>query len=183
MVAATARLIPPSLHVDALLVGDDGLTIRVLAETPAARCPLCGEPAERVHSRATRTLADLPWAGVAVQLRAQIRKFFCDNLTCPRRIFRERLDGIAQVAVRRTERQRAALLDLAVALGGEAGARLAAKRGMRVSPDTLLRLLRQAPEVAVPTPAVLGVDDWAIHKGLTDGTILVDLERHRPVDT
>ena len=34
----------------------------------------------------------------------------------------------------------------------------------------------------MPTPTVLGVDDWAIHKGLTYGTILVDLERHRPVD-
>ena len=29
---------------------------------------------------------------------------------------------------------------------------------------------------------MLGVDDWAIHRGLTYGTILVDLERHRPVD-
>ena len=62
MAAATARLIPPSLRVDALLVGDDGLTIRVRADTPEARCPLCGEPAARVHSRAARTVADLPWA-------------------------------------------------------------------------------------------------------------------------
>src|SRR5262249_50366598 len=118
-------------------------------------------------------------------------KFFCDNPSCPRRIFGERLDGIAQVAARRTERQRAALLALAVALGGEAGARMAAKRGMRVRPDPPLRLLRPAPGGAgpappaggaVPAPTVLGVDDWAIHKGLTYGTILVDLERHRPVD-
>jgi transposase len=29
---------------------------------------------------------------------------------------------------------------------------------------------------------MLGVDDWAIHKGLTYGTILVDLDRHKPVD-
>src|SRR5690349_15372624 len=63
MVAATARLIPPSLRVAALLVADDGITIRVITEAAAARCPLCGEPADRVHSRATRTLADLPWAG------------------------------------------------------------------------------------------------------------------------
>jgi transposase len=182
MAAATARLIPPALRVDALLVGDDGLTIRVLAETPAARCPLCGEPAERVHSRATRTVADLPWAETPVRLRVQVRKFFCDNPSCPRRIFSERLDGIAQVSARRTERQRAALLRIALANGGEAGARLAAHLGYRVSPDTLLRLLRAAPEAEVPTPAVLGVDDWAIHKGLSYGTILVDLERHRPVD-
>jgi transposase len=65
---------------------------------------------------------------------------------------------------------------------GEAGARMAAKLGMPTSPDTLLRLIRQAPEAVAATPTMLGVDDWAIHKGLTYGTILVDLERHRPVD-
>ena len=182
MVAPLSRLVPPSLRVEALLVGNDGLTLRVRSEAAQARCPLCGERADRVHSRAIRTLADLPWAGVVVRLQVRVRKFFCENPVCLRRIFRERLAGIAQVSARRTERQRAALLDPAIALGGEAGARLAAKRGMRVSPDTLLRLLRQAPEVARPVPPVLGVDDWAIHKGLTYGTILVDLERHRPVD-
>lgn len=182
MVAATARLLPPSLRVEALEVEDGGITIRLVTDATAAPCPLCGERAARVHSRAARTLADLPWAGVVVRLHVQVRKFFCETPTCPRRIFRERLMGIAAVAARRTERQRAELLDLAVALGGEAGARMAAKHGMPVSPDTLLRLLRQAPEAESPTPVVLGVDDWAIHKGLTYGTILVDLERHCPVD-
>ena len=173
MVAATARLIPPSLRGDALLVADGGLAIRVRSETAEARRPLGGKPAERVHGRATRTLADVPRAGVAVRLWVRIRKFFCGTPTCPRRIFSERLDGIAAVSARRTDRQRAALIRIAVGNGGEGGARLAAALGYRVSPDTLLRLLRATPEADLPTPAVLGVDDWAIHKGLTYGTILV----------
>jgi transposase len=181
MVVPASLLIPPSLHAQALLLGEDGVTIRAVSEATDVRCPICGEPSDRVHSRYTRTLADLPWARFAVRL--QVRRFFCENPTCPRAIFAERLAGIAPACAHRTDRQRGdRLTDLALALGGEAGARLAAKHRMPVSPETLLRLIRGAPEAERPMPAVLGVDDWAIHKGLTYGTILVDPERHRPVD-
>ena len=179
---AAAFLVPPSLRVEALLLGEDGVTIRAVSEATDVRCPVCGDPADRVHSRYTRTLADLPWARFAVRLHVQVRRFCCANPACPRTVFAERLAGIAPAAARRTDRQRARLTDIALALGGEEGARLAARLGMGVSPDTLLRLLRGAPEAAVPIPRVLGVDGRAIHKGLTYGTILVDLERHRPVD-
>jgi transposase len=182
MVPAASLPIPPSLRVEALLFGDDGVTIRAVSVATDVRCPVCGDPTDRGHSRYARTLADLPWAGFAVRLRVQVRRFFCANPACPRTVFAERLDGIAAAHARRTDRQRRDLEAIAVALGGEAGARLAGDLGMPASPDTLLRLLRAAPAAAAPVPTVLGVDDWAIHKGLTYGTILVDLERHRPVD-
>jgi transposase len=53
---------------------------------------------------------------------------------------------------------------------------------MSVSSDTLLRLVR-ALEVPKPvTPEVLGIDDFALRKGQTYGTILVDIEQNHLVD-
>jgi hypothetical protein len=51
MDSAATCLVPPSLPVDALLLGQDGGTIRARSEATDGRCPVCGEPRDRVHSR------------------------------------------------------------------------------------------------------------------------------------
>lgn len=110
-------------------------------------------------------------------LRLRVRRLFCDNPPCERRIFTERLPGIAAPWSRKTARLTAQLTALGLALGGAAGARL----GLPTTRDTLLRLIRAAPLPPVVTPSVLGIDDWVRRKRHTYGTVLVDLERRRPV--
>lgn len=68
------------------------------------------------------------------------------------------------------------------ALGGEAGKRLVAGMGEEISPDPLLRLVRKQHESQIPTPRVRGVDDCCFCRRRRDGAILVDLEKHLPVD-
>ena len=68
--------------------------------------------------------------------------------------------------------------------GGSAAARLADELGLRTSRQTVLRELHraQACESKPLPPRIVGIDDWAIAKGHRYGTIVVDLERRRPIE-
>jgi len=172
----------PEVLVEQVIIGAAAITLVARLIPPAMPCPCCAQPATRVHSRSRRLLSDLPAGGRQVRLSLQIRRFFCQNPTCPRRTFTEQLPRLAAPHAQKTVRLKQALCQIGFALGGEAGARLVRDLGMPCSPDTLLRLVRQQPLPKRPTPRVLSVDDWAFRRRNLFGTILVDLERHCPVD-
>ncbi len=163
---------------------NDPIVISVVSTNQKAVCPHCQTISERIHSHYRRQPADLPLAGRAVRLDIAVTRFFCDNkdFVCGASTFAERMPALVEPYAHRTNRLASQQQQVAFKLGGEAGSRLSAIMGMAVSPDTLLRLIRKAPEPEMITPRVLGVDEWAKRKGRSYGTILVDLEAHQPVD-
>lgn len=190
MSQATILPDPTRLGLLRLSASEAGITAVVATTAPGAPCPVCGGTATRIHSRYVRTVADLPWHGVAFRLQLGARRFFCERARCSRVIFTERLPtGVAPYA-RRTVRLAEVLQFVGGVAGGEAGSRLLVALGLgwgsmgapAVSPDTLLRALRRAALVPAATPRVLSVDDFAFRRGMRYGTILVDFERLRVVD-
>ena len=169
--------------LESLTTTGSGVLMFLRACRPEVCCPGCGTRSRRVHSRYLRSVADLPWEGVAVTIRLRTRRFFCSADNCPKRIFAEPLPSTVSRYGRRTCRARETLDSIAMALGGAAGARLAQQLGLLVGRSTLLRVLRRRETPVSPcTPRVLGIDDWAWRKGRSYGTILCDLERGGVVD-
>ncbi len=169
-------------RVDQLSRGDTSLTLSATAVRATARCPLCHRRSRRVHSHYQRRVADLPVCGIPVMLLLQVRRFFCRNPRCLRRIFAERLPTLVAAGGRRSHPLHTALERVAFALGGEAGARLACALGLPTTPDILLGLIRAAPLPAIGTPQCVGVDDFALRRGRVYAGLVVDHDEHRPLD-
>ena len=161
---------------------EGGTVLRVRVAGDQACCPSCHTVSRAPHSTYLRRPSDLPSLGRCVRLELVVRRFYCAEPTCARRTFAERLPGLLDVRARRTRRLAAAQRAVAIEVGAEAGARLAAQLAMPVSADSLLRLIQRAPLPTRRSPKVLGVDDWALRRGATYGTILVDLEARHVVD-
>jgi transposase len=170
------------LQVEGVQVSAEGMSITMRTVDLRAQCPRCHTWSTRIHSRYLRRVADLPSHGRRVELLLHVRRFVCIDATCTQRIFCERLTAVAAAYAQRTQRLTKGLTALGVAVGGEPGARVATSLGMRTSPDTLLRQLRRAAFPNLPPPRVVGIDDWAKRRGQSYGTIVIDLERRRPID-
>ena len=171
----------PELQIQKIETFNNQIIITAHAKAAAANCPQCGVVSHRIHSYYWRKGKDLPISGQLANLSIEAKRFRCTNQECAKRTFVQRFDFLALKA-QRTARLIHILQAVAFGIGGEAGYRLAAQLQMPASADTLLRLIRKWSPPQPPTPRVIGVDDWAMRKRVTYGTIVVDLETHKPIE-
>ncbi len=119
---------------------------------------MCGTPAHRIHGRYQRKVWDLSVQNVQVVLHLHVRKFYCDQPSCPRRIFAERLSLVTSTHGRFTFGLREFLAQLGRELGGAAGARSAHLQGLQATPRAILRLMHALPLPPIAAPLIIGLN-------------------------
>ncbi len=177
-------LLPKSsgVRLEDTFIEADSVSLTLVSTLLPVACPVCDQKTTRLHSHYGRTVTDLPWSARRVRLFLRVRKFRCPQKECPRRIFTERLPDLVESYARKTVRLHEVLELVGFALGGEAGARLIRRLGMVASPSILLRYIRRAATAPCPNSRIIGVDDFSLRRAQTYATIIVDLERHEPID-
>lgn len=140
--------LPEGMLVDQIHITENGLVIEVVATHPTSCCPLCSQMSSSIQSHYRRVLRDAPCAGRRVQLLLTVRKFYCRNALCERKIFTERLPAFVEPWARMTIRLCQQLTDIGLATCGKGGVRLAARLGMQTTRQTILRRIMDLPDVA-----------------------------------
>ena len=116
--------LPGGLQVEGIELLGNLLAVAMVSVLPSSCCPLCSQAASHIHSWYQRTLRDVPCAGRQVVLHLSVRKFFCRNPDCARKIFTERLPTFVEPWAQVTRRLFEAVQAVGFATSGELGTRL-----------------------------------------------------------
>lgn len=163
-----------SVVVEKTVVSGDLVRVWVRARAGGAACPRCGAWCTEGHDGYTRTLADGGIGGRRVLIHLVVRLLRCLDPGCPVATFAEQPRGLAVPYARRTPLLEEQLTEVARALAGRAGSRLAAAvLAVQVSRDTLIRLVMALPDPLAGLVRVLGVDLSGVpsHPSVTSASV------------
>ena len=145
-------------------------------------CPYCGHKSKKVHSRYVRVIHDLSILGHRVIIYLGVRKFFCHNHKCDKATFAEQPGTEVFRYRRRTCRCEVAVARQGISTSSNSASRLLSLSGIPISSSTVLRDLHRLCPSSYEDVREIGVDDWAWRKGVTYGSIVIDLKEGRPID-
>jgi transposase len=171
----------PMLNLNRIEYSSTTIWINASIKSNRSRCPNCGKLSKKIHDHYIRTISDLPVFQYRTTIRLKTRKFKCGNSLCKQKVFSEQTPVILRYS-RRTNRVLKILESFAIELTGKLGSIMSQQLFITVSSSTITRIAHNQQLSEIKQPRVLGVDDWAYRKGVSYGTILIDMETSKPIE-
>ena len=169
---------PSELEITEILETTDKIILKLKSHTHS-----CGTLSTQYHATYVRKVQDMPILGKNTELQICAYEYQCENPDCPVTSLAESFDGFLNHRSRMTERLEDFICILALESSCEGCARVCQAMGIRISGDSVIRLLlkRYAAQPETVCGSVVGTDDFAFKKRNTYGTIVVAEATHKPV--
>lgn len=174
--------LPEGLKIISIEMRDQVLNITAISTQVQPCCPVCGTPAQRIHSSYHRQIRDLPCSGQPVRFLVQVHKYFCDAPDCKRKIFVERLTPFVEPWARVRRRLSQIVQMIGLATGGRLGVRVMDRLGRETTRQSILRRMMALETSPAGAVSQIGSDDFSFRRGRKFGTIVVDLQTHEVLD-
>jgi transposase len=161
----------------------DKIIIHLKSITRECECPRCGTMLTKRHGTYTRKVQDLPILGKNVQLHVMVREYDCESEECSIKTVTESFEGFLSSYGRMTQRCVDFVGMLALETSCEGAARICQSMNLKISGDTIIRLLQRQYELQekLTCSSIVGVDDFAFKKRHKYGTIIVDGHTHKTI--
>lgn len=145
-------------------------------------CPYCGQSSSKVHSRYQREMQDLPMQNKKVILLVRTRKMFCVNSLCNKKTFAEKHPFVA-VNGKISKRLEKNIIYTLTQLSSVGASKTLKSNGIDICKSSICLLLKKMPTIVDKISVKkICMDDFALRKRFSYGTVMVDLKSHKIID-
>jgi transposase len=170
---------PESLRINKVLQSKHVISIWLKSQNHSHKCPLCGENMPNYHGTYERVVQDLPILGKTVCLYINAYEYDCENPNCEQKTFVEDFDGFLSRYKRFSTRCEDFIVMLALETSCEGAARICKLMGIKISGDTIIKLLKKRFEQNPPPKCgeVIGIDDGHTERAKPIAPLYVMVQR------
>lgn len=155
----------------------DKIVIFLKATSHDDICPICGSHTSHLHNTYHRVIQTYPIHSKPTYLDVIAYKYDCLNPECNRKVIMQTLP-FASSSQRRTDELNCLILAVSMFLSNEGASKVLKLLGVKISNDSIKRLLDKIIIEDDPNVEAIGIDDVAIRKGQTYATAIYDMEDH-----